>query len=805
MHHPHVEHPVDYPFHPERVHGEPGSAAERARRETYLDELSDTLALSADGLLADPRVSERFESWTEWQTSAGELPPDYERLPARGALPDPLERATMDGWTTVDDRETWAAQRERIAGQLQYWVYGSLPPAPATVTAETAERDSVDGTTAIDVTVQFGPDDQLSMGVELLVPPGDGPFPVMVTQWNHRKWAEAAVQRGYLAAVYAGADTRDDTTAYASAYPDCSFQVLARRAWGASRVLDYLLERDDVDPDRIGITGHSRNGKQSLLAAAFDDRFDAVVVSSAGSGAVVPARLDRDDYHAGDMSYHARLRRSWFHPRWRFFVGREHRLPVDANSLISLVAPRACTLFTATNELTGNSFGIERAYASANGVYEFLDVDAQLGVVYRPGDHGTATRDLETIMDCFDAAFDPGAALPVERYHPSGYNGPDRTRSWTVGEFPARKLDRLLTASDGSPISSPEDWAAARPGIRERIQWGLGTAPASVPDPADGDPVTPGYGGQDHVGRVIGRPEATDRRGRRFLSPYQTPGKPFGGHLFYPRSGPDAEPTGEIPAVVWLHPFAYNAGYGNDGRRHVPVRHAIDRELALFTYDQLGCGTRLPEGRAFYDRYPEWSKMGKLVADARAAVRTVKAVPFVDPERVCVLGYSLGGTVGLYAGAMDEEIPAVASVCGVPPLRAADPATERASATIARLAEFHGLQPRLGPFRDAPERIPFDFHEVMGLLAPRPQLVVAPTHDWTHPSEPVQSRIGAAESVYELFGASERFEGRTPDDILSFDYHEARLQAGCQRSGAESPIGTPRRDAVFDWIAETLA
>lgn len=38
-----------------------------------------------------------------------------------------------------------------------------------------------------------------------------------------------------------------------------------------------------IDPARVCITGHSRNGKQSLITAAFDERFTAVVGSSPGT------------------------------------------------------------------------------------------------------------------------------------------------------------------------------------------------------------------------------------------------------------------------------------------------------------------------------------------------------------------------------------------------------------------------------------------------------------------------------------------------------------------------------------------
>ena len=43
------------------------------------------------------------------------------------------------------------------------------------------------------------------------------------------------------------------------------------------RAVDYLKTRPEVDPDRIGITGASGGGNQSMYAGAFDERFRCVV------------------------------------------------------------------------------------------------------------------------------------------------------------------------------------------------------------------------------------------------------------------------------------------------------------------------------------------------------------------------------------------------------------------------------------------------------------------------------------------------------------------------------------------------
>jgi len=47
------------------------------------------------------------------------------------------------------------------------------------------------------------------------------------------------------------------------------------QAWNNKRVLEYLISRPDVDSTRIGITGASGGGTQTIMLAALDDRIKA--------------------------------------------------------------------------------------------------------------------------------------------------------------------------------------------------------------------------------------------------------------------------------------------------------------------------------------------------------------------------------------------------------------------------------------------------------------------------------------------------------------------------------------------------
>src|SRR5258707_12081128 len=64
-------------------------------------------------------------------------------------------------------------------------------------------------------------------------------------------------------------------------------------AWGASRALDYFETDKSVNARQVGIEGHSRYGKATLVTMAYDQRFAIAYVSSSGEGG---AKLHRRNF-----------------------------------------------------------------------------------------------------------------------------------------------------------------------------------------------------------------------------------------------------------------------------------------------------------------------------------------------------------------------------------------------------------------------------------------------------------------------------------------------------------------------------
>jgi pimeloyl-ACP methyl ester carboxylesterase len=521
-----------------------------------------------------------------------------------------------------------------------------------------------------------------------------------------------------------------------------------RWGWAASRAIDYLYTLSSVNRDQIALTGLSRNGKMALWAAAYDDRIKAVVPISGGTGGEDPFRYTADKYNVETVERITSVFVHWLHPRLRLFTGWESKMPVDQNSLMALIAPRGLMITSSITETDGNPWGIEQAYLSARKAYEFLGAGDKIALDLRFGLHSPAARDVERYLDFFDYVFGRGGIRPENRlvydYTFSKWTGQSGEMIDPLS-YPVKGTGDLLEDNGGGVIRNISGWEGKLPGIRERINWAMGVEPPSVgPGPQS-----------DYLQEAIGLPRVRPEIKSQPL---------LFGYLYYPSAYPGEVKADRLPVVIYLHGYAYSTGIANTGNI---ISGFVNSGYAVFTYDQIGFGTRsVDESRLFYDRFPHWSKLGRMVADVRWAVDALSEISFLDPGRIYAAGYSLGGMVGLYSAALDSRIAGMISVCGFTPMRTNTPG--KTAEGIYEYSHLHGLLPRLGFFAGNESRIPYDFHEILSAIAPRPLLIVAPTWDQYASFSDIGKCIDEVKKVYGLYKAKEKVELFAPDDYNRF-------------------------------------
>ena len=115
----------------------------------------------------------------------------------------------------------------------------------------------------------------------------------------------------------------------------------------------------------------------------------------------------------------------------------------------------------------------------------------------------------------------------------------------------------------------------------------------------------------------------------------------------------DLAPGSERPAFLVLHGF----GTGKDGSTpEILANMLCDWGYVAMRFDFRGCGDSEGEPARVYCL--------DQVEDVKNAVTWFAEQPFVDGERIAVIGHSFGAAVAVYSGGVDERIAAVISSCG---------------------------------------------------------------------------------------------------------------------------------------------
>lgn len=216
-----------------------------------------------------------------------------------------------------------------------------------------------------------------------------------------------------------------------------------------------------------------------------------------------------------------------------------------------------------------------------------------------------------------------------------------------------------------------------------------------------------------------------------------------------------------FPAILALHPTSET---GKDD-----ISLPIGRENRLYAYelvkkgylvlapDTITAGERvLPTEKAFhtaafYDRYPEWSAVGKMIADHRQGISLLVNIPIVNHEKIGVIGHSLGGYNSFFLAGVDQRIKAVVCSCGFSTF-AQDPERHRWGKR-----EWFSHFPKISDFINN-GMVPFEFNEISALAVPVPFFVSMAKNDRIFPHwEPAAEGLADLNSLYEWMGEGDKF------------------------------------------------
>jgi hypothetical protein len=406
----------------------------------YDDDLNGVLPSGTDGMtLGAP------DSWRVWDDPIGDPNAPY----SQGAY-SPIDLLKMDDGTPVKYPEDWwTKRRPEIVKDLEEEMYGfpadksqwpgitwSVGPTTTGTNSGVAYiQKTITGT--IDTSSYPALRNKPVITCQLWTPSSlqGTKVPVLIVLGSNSSYWQFVANQGWGLCAYNPTSVQADSGSGLTSYliglinkgnwrkPN-DWGALGAWSWGVSRIVDYFEQANDpnVDATKLGLEGHSRYGKATLLATAMDPRITFSYPSSGGAGGTATKRRhwgeELEGVMSGSSEYH------WMAGNMFQYVGplngdapgtvgsgnthgtylprKYENLKVDAYSLFSLIAPRPTFTNSGTHDSWEDNYGQFRSTVLASPVYQFLgmkgviiapDLKPQINVAYISGDIGFRYHD----------------------------------------------------------------------------------------------------------------------------------------------------------------------------------------------------------------------------------------------------------------------------------------------------------------------------------------------------------------------------------------------------------------------------
>ena len=310
----------------------------------------------------------------------------------------------------------------------------------------------------------------------------------------------------------------------------------------------------------------------------------------------------------------------------------------------------------------------------------------------------------------------------------------------------------LNTPRKFPPIDSRGEWQSCAQDIREQILVSCGLRPMPEKVPLDA--------------KVFGKIERDGYSVEKvYFKTY--PGFYLAGNLYRPLG----KGSGPFPAILNPHGHWDKGRLADEEAGSIPARciSFARQGMIAFSYDMVGYNdTRFAGDENTHRKYGTsrtdqlWSinAMGLQLWNSIRALDFLESLPEVDRKRLACTGESGGGTQTFVLGAVDDRLAAQVPVVMV----------------------SHSMQGGCNCENAPGLRVKYSNMEIAAAAAPRPQLVVGATGDWTKTTMEIEGP--AIAGIYKLLNEEDRFK------YARFDFGHN--------------YNKTTREAVYDWLGNRL-